>query len=249
MQYHEKELTVNMQYSEIALQQVRERRLLINRLDQWLFDEIAPYVGQRILEVGCGLGNLARFLVDRELYIGTDISAESVQHISRMYHDNPHMSACVADAADPKFLELTPYQFDTVVSINAFEHIQHDLAAMRNVYDVLSPGHHFVLIVPAHDQIYGTMDGPIGHYRRYNKEMMAAKFKQVGFTLVTQKYINALGALGWFINGRLFRRGVPPSGQLRLFNILAPWLQRMENLVDMPFGLSILAVGRKDIAD
>ena len=55
-----------MNYSEYAMQQVRERRLLINEVDSWIYDEIAPYLGQRILEIGCGLGNFTQMLTDRE---------------------------------------------------------------------------------------------------------------------------------------------------------------------------------------
>ena len=67
-----------MRYSEVALQQVHERRLLIDQVDLWLYEEVVPYLGKRILEIGCGLGNLARYLTDRELYVGTDLSSESV---------------------------------------------------------------------------------------------------------------------------------------------------------------------------
>lgn len=62
-----------MQYSETALQKVREDRLLIDAVDQWLYEEITPFVGQRILEIGCGFGNFARHLTDRQLYGHRDL--------------------------------------------------------------------------------------------------------------------------------------------------------------------------------
>ena len=40
------------------LEEVRRRRLLIDRLDAWLYEEVELYLGQRVLEVGCGHGNL-----------------------------------------------------------------------------------------------------------------------------------------------------------------------------------------------
>lgn len=48
-------------YDDSALQQVRKDRFLINKYDTWLIDEIFPYLGKRILEIGCGLGNLIPF--------------------------------------------------------------------------------------------------------------------------------------------------------------------------------------------
>ena len=80
-----------MTYSEYAMQQVRERRLLINEVDLWLFDEISPYLGQRVLEIGCGLGNFTQMLLGRELYVGVDISDSSVDHINDQYQAYPNI--------------------------------------------------------------------------------------------------------------------------------------------------------------
>jgi SAM-dependent methyltransferase len=236
-----------LEYSEEALQEVRERRLLIDQVDRWLYDEISPYLGQRVLEVGCGLGNLARLLADRELYIGTDVSENSVTHVRELYRSQPQVRAFVADVTGPEFGRLARFGLDTVVSLNVFEHVGDDLLALRNACQVLQPGGTVILVVPAHQRLYGTMDRAIGHYRRYDKRTMELKLAGAGLTPVLQKYINALGALGWFLNGRILRQQVPPSGQLRSFNRLVPFLRRVEGMVDMPFGISLLAVARKGV--
>jgi hypothetical protein len=38
--------------NEAALQKVREDRLLIDQADVWLYEEVGPYLGRRILEIG-----------------------------------------------------------------------------------------------------------------------------------------------------------------------------------------------------
>jgi hypothetical protein len=93
------------------------------------------------------------------------------------------------------------------------------------------------------------MDRAIGHYRRYDKGTMGRKLAETGLSTVMQKYINALGAVGWFVNGRILRQQVPPSGQLRSFNHLVPLIRRVEGAVDTPFGISLLAVARKGMDD
>jgi SAM-dependent methyltransferase len=236
-----------LEYSEEALQEVRERRLLIDQVDRWLYDEISPYLGQRVLEIGCGLGNLARLLDDRELYVGTDVSEGSVAHVQELYHSQPQVRAFVADVTDPEFGRLARFGLDTVVSLNVFEHLGDDLLALRHACQVLQPGGALILVVPAHQRLYGTMDRAIGHYRRYDKGTMKDKLARAGLTPVLQKYINGLGALGWFLNGRILRQQVPPSGQLRSFNRLVPLLRRVEGVVDMPFGISLLAMARKEV--
>jgi SAM-dependent methyltransferase len=236
-------------YSEAALQRVREDRLLIDRVDVWLYEEIAPYFGQRVLEVGCGLGNFARHLLDRQLYVGIDVSPDSVAHMNEVYESQPNMQAFVDDVTDKTFLDLARFEIDTIFSLNVFEHVQDHVLALRHAKKVLQPGGTLILVVPAHDWLYGSTDRAIGHHRRYNKQSMADLLDKEGLTCVTQKYINALGALGWYFSGRIRKQQTPPSGQLRLFNVLVPFLKRFERILPVPFGISLLTVARKDLKD
>lgn len=230
-----------MTYSEYAMQQVRERRLLINEVDSWLFDEIAPHLGHRILEIGCGLGNFTQMLVDRKLYVGIDISKSSVDYVNEHYQSLPNVHAEQMGANDKKLADLAHYEFDTVISVNVFEHLEDDLDALKNIKKVVKKGK-VILVVPAHRWLYGTMDSPIGHYRRYSKDSMLELLMAAQMSCNSQKYINFLGALGWFVNGRVLRQEIPPSGQLRLLNHIIPISRRIESLFNIPFGISLLAV-------
>jgi len=232
-----------MEYSVTALQKVWEDRLLIDAVDQWLYEEISPYLGQRILEIGCGLGNFARHLTGRELYLGTETSVDSIEHVSRAFAGHANMLFTVADATAPGFVDFGRLGIDTVFSLNVFEHIEDHKTALRNAAAVLQPGGRLILVVPAHMALYGSIDRAIGHYRRYDKGMAADLYRQAGLTLVKQKYINAMGALGWWANSRLRQEDTPPSGQLRLFNVVVPVIKAVERVVPVPFGISLLTVG------
>ena len=39
----------------------------------WMYSRIAPAVGRRILEIGCGIGNFTRLFLDRELVVAADV--------------------------------------------------------------------------------------------------------------------------------------------------------------------------------
>lgn len=234
-----------MQYSEQALQKVREDRLLIDEVDKWLYELIEPYLGQRILEIGCGLGNFARHLTDRQLYVGTEIEPSAVATVAPLLTAWPHMTVEAADATDPAILALKQYRFDTVFSLNVFEHIEEDRVAIRHAAEILEPGGRFILVVPAHAWLYGKIDRAIGHYRRYDRTMLTERMECAGLTVIQSAYINAVGALGWFVNARVIPRETPPAGQLQLFNRLVPFLKRFERRFPPAFGISVIAVGQK----
>jgi SAM-dependent methyltransferase len=219
--------------------------MLIDQVDLWLYRMIAPYFGRRVLEIGCGLGNFARHLTDRELYLGTDVAPDSVRHVRRLYRDRENMCAVAVDVTDPGFVDLARMLPDTVFSLNVLEHIEDDRGALRNAVQVLRPGGRLVLVVPAHAGLYGSMDVAIGHHRRYDRAGLAARLRDAGLRITEIRHINALGAVGWFVNGRVLKQTTPPSSQLRLFNGLVPWLSRLEQRVPPPFGISLLAVGSK----
>lgn len=234
-----------MQYDELALQQVRERRLLIDQCDAWLFELVEPFIGQRVLEVGCGLGNLTRHLLNRECVVGIDVDADSVDYVNRTYGHSPNIHAAVCDVTNGALLELKKYQFDTAISLNVLEHIEDDVLALKRISDTLMPDGKLILIVPAHMALYGPMDSSIGHFRRYTQADMAAKLRRAGFEVCSQRYLNPVGALGWLVNGRVLRRQVAPVAQLKLFNKLVPLIASVENRFDAPFGLSLMSVSRR----
>jgi len=226
------------------LEEVRRRRLIINRLDAWLYDEINPYLGRRVLEVGSGHGNFIQHLLDRDLVVATDSEPSSVELVRQKFARYTHVHALVHDVCDPVG-ELRAFRLDTVVSLNVLEHINDDVTALSHMANMLWAGGRVILIVPAHEWLYGTMDSSIGHFRRYTQRTMAHKLALAGFTVEKQFYLNVLGVLGWFVNGRLLRQTVPPSGQLAWFNKIVPLLSGVERRVRPPIGLSLVSVARR----
>lgn len=234
-----------MYCDEQALQKVREDRFLIDRYDGWLFDEMRPFLGRRVLEIGCGLGNFTHHLVDSEVLVGIDVSAKSIEQVCDRYAMNPQVHAFVADITDEACLELKRFCFDTAVSINVLEHIEDDRRALTNTWHLLQPGGVLLLVVPAFEWLYGSMDRSIGHCRRYGKQALADRLESAGFQIQSQKYLNGLAALGWFVNGRLLKQTTPPQGQLRLINPIIPLMQRLEAIVSPPIGLSLFTIARR----
>ena len=101
-----------------------------------------------------------------------------------------------------------------------------------------------VLLVPALSWLYGTLDEQLLHFRRYEKTELVEKLTAAGFAIEDCRFVNRVGILGWYINGRVLRRRVLPRAQIQAFKLLLPLLRREEKNPPST-GMSLLAIARK----
>ena len=136
-------------------------------------------------------------------------------------------------------------RLDTIVALNVVEHIEDHLGALRTMHEMLVPGGRVIILVPALPSIYGTLDTELQHFRRYTRATLAAVIADAGFRLEHLSWFNRVGVFGWWLNARV--RKVPriPLAQLRMFDAIVPLLTA-ERFVPLPFGQSLVAVGRRD---
>ena len=220
------------------------RRGRLKKYNRWIWDRIAPFVGQRVLEVGAGSGTMTRFLYGRELIVATDRETPYLDRLRNAFRRRPgiivdHLDLDTDDAGD-----LARYGFDTVTCINVLEHTTDDEAALRRVSDLLADGGRVIVYVPAGKSLFGTMDRGIGHQRRYEKDELIAKLQRAGFALEYVAFQNRIGKLAWWFNTRLMGRRALPSAQSRIFDALVPLFRAFEG-TNPSSGLSLIAVGRK----
>jgi SAM-dependent methyltransferase len=136
------------------------------------------------------------------------------------------------------------FDFDTIICLNVLEHVKRDDLVLQNFWTILKEGGHLILLVPAMKVLYGSIDRYLSHYRRYEFHELTEMVQRAGFHVESVRYLNLLGSLGWFINGRLLQRKSVPGIQSRLFDCLTPYL-RFEQEFNLPFGLSLIAISRK----
>ncbi len=211
------------------------------RYNRWIYDRVRDSLGQRVLEIGCGTGTITSFMVDRQLVVGIDVVDAYVRSTTDRFRDRPNVVVRQHDLTE-SIEPLRGYHFDSAVSVNVFEHIADDSAAMKAVYALLEPGGTFTLLVPSHPALLGRFDHDIGHHRRYTKGELRRKLEASGFVVERIRRSNPVGALGWLVNIRLFRqRRLRGAG---LFDRLVPVLMVLDR-VEMPLGLSLIAVARK----
>jgi 2-polyprenyl-3-methyl-5-hydroxy-6-metoxy-1,4-benzoquinol methylase len=214
--------------------------------NHWVFNTIRPYLGDDVLEVGSGTGNITQFLA---MYSKRVVGLEPVDHFASRFNERfehmSHVSSKVGYLHELSEPTESRNAFDSVVSCNVLEHIEDHVGAVKQMADQLRPGGKVILFVPAGPFALGKLDRELGHYRRYTKRSIKNTIEQAGLTWETGKYNNAIGLLGWFVNSVLLRRTTVPTKQAKLVDKLTPLLSAIERYLPIPFGQSVMGVGRK----
>jgi len=212
-------------------------------VNHWMFDTIKPFVGNDVLEAGCGIGNLSEMMLNKSSLTCVDIDPLFVELISRRFSHLENFTAIKQDIVDLKTdnLKNTP---DTVICLNVLELVNNDEQALQNFYDVLQPGGNLILMVPQHGALFSGLDNRFGHLRRYDKEKLEQLLTKAGFEVRSVKDFNRLGFLGWLVFSRLLQEKELSGSAMWLFNLILPIAKRLEFLSFVP-GVSIVAVARK----
>ena len=225
-----------------VLESVRRAR----GFNRWMLSQFKPFIGTRVLEAGCGIGNFTEHLLDRERLICADLDPYYAEVIGRRYTHLANVRTTLMDLSNAEHYDaLKPEKPDTVISLNVVEHIEDDVGTLKNYYDVLQPGGHAVILVPAHQWLFSECDRALGHYRRYTRGLLSDRMKEAGFEVVQTSEFNRLGVLGWWVSGKMGNRDLSPS-QMKLFNAMLPIAKVIERFGSLP-GLSVIAIGRKPV--
>jgi glycosyltransferase involved in cell wall biosynthesis len=223
------------------------RMAALSPYNRWLHDRFEHYLGTRILEIGSGVGNQTRFFVDeRERVIASDIEPHYLRELIGRFgaRSNVKVASYQFPLGDGDRTELKRDRVNTIVCLNVLEHIKDDTSTLRDFADVLEPGGHLVLLVPAMKALYGTLDEHLQHHRRYALDELKMAVANAGFHIDSIRFLNRPAVFGWWLSSRVLKRRVMPKGQLKVFKILMPLL-RLEEKSAPGFGLSLLVLARR----
>ncbi len=221
-----------------------QRMKRLHRYNAWIFSNFRPFLGRRVLEIGSGIGNITKFLLDRELVVATDVEPKCIDFLKNTFGKYKKFIIEHLDISGTEAECYRSYRIDSVICLNVLEHIEEDMKSLKTIYNLLEPGGRLLLLVPCHSWLYGSLDKHLGHHRRYGEKELRGKLEITGFRVISMKYFNRIGILGWFLNSKLLRKKRLPSFQLRIYNFLVPFF-KLENAFPLPFGTSLLAVAEK----
>jgi SAM-dependent methyltransferase len=202
----------------------------------------------RILDVGCGTGANLQMLSQFGVAEGVDISSEALDFCRARGLSKVRQGAA----------ESLPYEdasFDLVTGLDVVEHLDNDVAGLREMRRVLRPRGRALLFVPAFMFLWGVQDDISRHRRRYTLRELRQNLGTAGFSIERATYANMTFFLPILI-GRVLMRltRIRPSSENnitigalngllgRVLGAEGWWLKRM----NFPFGVSIVCVARKD---
>jgi len=215
------------------------------RFNRWMADTIRPWVGERVMEIGAGMGNLSRHLAGgRQIYMATDIDPEHLARLRVRFQNRPNVKLMRCDLGAPADFAALAGQADTVVCLNVLEHIADDAIGLANIAAALRAGGVAIVLVPQDQAIYGTLDEELGHTQRYSESELRAKMEAAGLGVERVLHFNRITRPGWWLSGRVFRRRSSSRVALWFFDRLV-WLWRR---IDrwLPWGaVSVIGIARK----
>jgi glycosyltransferase involved in cell wall biosynthesis len=210
----------------------------------WMADVLRPHLGDRVLEIGAGIGNLTSQFIPREFYVASDINPHYLRYLRSYAAGKPYLQVRKIDVEQPGDFAGLEGQVDTVVALNVIEHVPHPDKALRNLWTALAPGGRVVILVPQHPALYGTLDQGLGHYLRYTPDGLRALLTSAGFEVKEMFDFNRVSAPAWWLNGRVLKRQTFSRVQLKMFDAALPIFRRVDRAWPWT-GISVIGIGVK----
>ena len=205
----------------------------------------------RILDVGCGTGANLLMLSQYGDAEGVDVSEDALAFCRERGLEQVKLGAA----------EKLPYEdgtFDLVTALDVVEHLDNDLAGLREMRRVLRPGGRVLLFVPTFMFLWGLQDDVSNHRRRYRLPELRRVLEQAGFEIERTTYANITFFLPILLARKLMRvTGIKAESENNInvsaFNGVLGKLFGAESIVlrymNIPFGVSGLCVARVKDAD
>ncbi len=211
----------------------------------WLARLLRPNLGDTVLELGAGIGNIAGNLMGRRLYyVAAEKDPLYLHSLRNRFLRTPNVAVLPLNPECAGDYSRAGGPFDTILCVNVLEYVEHPAVVIRSAAGVLKPGGSLIVLAPQSQALFGTLDQALGHRRRFSTAQLRALFEESGFTVKDMRQLNKIGTVGWWMYGKLLRRKHISKVTLKIFDKTV-WIWRhLDGVLPWP-GLSLVAVGVK----
>jgi glycosyltransferase involved in cell wall biosynthesis len=214
----------------------------------WLARTLRPHIGDNVLEVGAGIGNVAgRLIGKRVLYMAGEKDPLYLHALRNRFLRTPNVAVQLMDPENPEDLAGLEQCFDTVLCLNALEYMEDPGRVLDSLRASLKPGGSLVVLVPQNPALYGTLDRGLGHKRRYGRGEARALAEAHGFAVETVYNFNKAGTFPWWAYSKLAGSRRISKPILKIFDKTVWIWSHLDRLLPWD-GLSLILVARKTAA-
>ena len=211
----------------------------------WVTSLARPELGDTVLELGAGIGNISgRLMGKRLLYVAAEKDPLYLHALRNRFLRTPNVSVVKLDPECSADFAAVPGPVDTVLCINVFEYVADIDALLDSIAGQLRTGGTAIILVPQGPGLYGTLDKNLGHLRRYRKAELAAALEKHGFAVTKAYELNKIARPGWWFFGKVLGRNRLRKFTLKIFDKTVWIWRRIDGLLPWP-GLSLVFVATK----
>jgi glycosyltransferase involved in cell wall biosynthesis len=215
----------------------------------WLARVLRPHLGDTVLELGAGIGNIAGRLMGRRLhYVAAEEDPLYLHALRNRFLRTPNVSVLQLDPDRPEDFENAGGPFDTVLCVNVLEYAADPGMVIQSAGQVVRPGGNIIILAPQSPALYGSLDQTLGHRRRFTTAELHALLAKHGFAVESMSQLNKIGTLGWWLYGKVLRHKRISKVTLKIFDKTVWFWRRMDGLMPWP-GLSLVVVARKPLGN
>jgi glycosyltransferase involved in cell wall biosynthesis len=211
----------------------------------WLAKKLRPHVGDSVLEIGAGIGNMAgRLMGRRTVYVAAEKDPLHLHALRNRFLRTPNVIVQRLDPESPEDLTTLGQSFDTVLCLNVLEYLERPEELIDGLRGRLKTEGNLILLVPNGLSLFGSLDRSLGHKRRFNAKQIRGMLEERGFAVENVYQFNKAGGPPWWAYSRILGSRRISKPVLKLFDKTVWFWSRLEWLVPWP-GLSLIAVARK----
>jgi glycosyltransferase involved in cell wall biosynthesis len=208
----------------------------------WLARITRPHLGDTVLELGAGIGNLAGRLMSRRLmYVAAEKDPLHLHALRNRFLRTPNVQV---RRIDPEQAADFEGSFDTVLCLNVLEYVEDPPATIESIRGCLSPGGSLVVLAPQQPALYGALDSAMGHKRRFDRDQLEKLLSSSGFQIEKVYSLNKIGTPPWWVHSKLLGSSRINKVTLKIFDKTV-WLWRRIDWLLPWTGLSLVLIARK----
>lgn len=206
----------------------------------YVYRQILPFLSGQVVEIGAGLGSTTAVFSQAEA-VAEWLAIEPDATLAAQIPVSDRIRAMTGTLSD-----LPPQgRFDAILYIDVIEHIEDAAAELRTATAHLRAGGRLIVLVPAHNFLFSELDRALGHFRRYNKSMLATTVPNT-LQLQRLRYLDCVGLTASLANKLFLKQSIPTEGQLLFWDrILVRASTGLDALTGYQFGKSLLGIWTK----